>query len=77
MFCLVFSVLFIVAYSSYANFGLLARQRVQVYPLFLVLFSIPPATYLHPIVVAAFSDRGRRRVRAPNRSVRADRRQSG
>jgi hypothetical protein len=43
VFCLVFSVLFIVGYSSYANFGLLARQRVQVYPLFLVLFSIPPA----------------------------------
>ena len=46
MFCLVFSVLFIVAYSSFANFGLLARQRVQLYPLFLVLFSIPPAAYL-------------------------------
>jgi hypothetical protein len=44
VFCLVFSVLFIVAYSSYANFGLLARQRVQLYPLFLVLISIPPVT---------------------------------
>ena len=37
-------VLFIVAFSSFANFGLLARERVQLYPLFLVLFSIPPAT---------------------------------
>ena len=44
VFCLVFSVVFIVAYSSYANFGLLARQRVQLYPLFLVLISIPPVT---------------------------------
>ncbi len=43
VFCLVFSVLFIVAYSSFANFGLLARERVQLYPLFLVLISIPPA----------------------------------
>jgi hypothetical protein len=42
VFCLVYTVLFIVAYSSYANFGLLARQRVQLYPLFLVLLSIPP-----------------------------------
>ena len=39
VFCLVYSFLFIVAYSSYANFGLLARQRVQLYPLFLVLLS--------------------------------------
>jgi hypothetical protein len=42
VFCLVYSSLFIVAYSGYANFGLLARQRVQLYPLFLVLISIPP-----------------------------------
>lgn len=42
VFCLVYSALFIVAYSSYANFGLLTRQRVQLYPLFLVLISIPP-----------------------------------
>jgi hypothetical protein len=44
VFCLVFSALFIVAFSSFANFGLLARERVQLYQLLLVLFSIPPAT---------------------------------
>ena len=44
VFSLVYSVLFIVAYSSYANFGLLARQRVQLYPFFLILLSIPPVT---------------------------------
>jgi hypothetical protein len=43
MFCLAFTVLFLVAYSSFANFGLLARERVQLYPLFLVLISIAPA----------------------------------
>jgi hypothetical protein len=43
VFCSVYTGLFIVAYSSFANFGLLARQRVQLYPLFLVLLSIPPA----------------------------------
>ena len=42
VFCFVYTLLFIVAYSSYANFGLLVRQRVQLYPVFLVLLSIPP-----------------------------------
>jgi len=42
VFCLVFSCLFILAYSSFANFGLLARERVQLYPFFVVLLSIPP-----------------------------------
>lgn len=48
VFCLVFSVVFIIAYSSFANFGLLARQRVQLYPLFLVLISVPPAIVRRP-----------------------------
>jgi hypothetical protein len=42
LFCLAFTVLFVIAYSSFANFGLLTRERVQLYPLFLVLISIPP-----------------------------------
>ena len=40
LFCLVYVVLFIVAYSSFANFGLLTRERVQLTPI-LVLFSAP------------------------------------
>ena len=36
--------LFVVGFSGVANFGLLARQRVQVYPLFFVLLAIAPAT---------------------------------
>ncbi len=44
VFCLLYSGMFIVAFSSFANFGLLARERVQLYPLFLVLISIPPAS---------------------------------
>ncbi len=43
VFCAVFTVLFIIAFSSFANFGLLTRERVQLYPLFLVLISIPPS----------------------------------
>lgn len=44
VFCFIYTGLFIAAYSSYANFGLLARQRVQLYPLFLVLLSISAVT---------------------------------
>jgi hypothetical protein len=41
-FAFVYTGLFIVAFSSFANFGLLARERVQLFPLYLVLLSIPP-----------------------------------
>jgi hypothetical protein len=43
MFAVGFTLLFIVAFSSVSNFGILSRQRVQVLPLFLVLFAIPSA----------------------------------
>jgi hypothetical protein len=43
LFCLAYVVLFIIAFSSFSNFGILARERTQLYPLFLVLISIPPA----------------------------------
>ena len=41
--CVVYTLLFVVAYSSIANFGILTRQRVQVLPVFLVLLAIPAA----------------------------------
>jgi hypothetical protein len=37
----VYSALFVLAFSNFANFGILARQRVQLLPLFLVLLSMP------------------------------------
>jgi hypothetical protein len=39
---LAYTGMFIVAFSSFANFGLLVRQRVQVLPFFLALLCIPP-----------------------------------
>jgi hypothetical protein len=39
---LVYTVMFIVAFSSFANFGLLVRERVQVLPFFVALFCVPP-----------------------------------
>ncbi|HEX2699146.1 MAG TPA: hypothetical protein VHM89_02950 [Acidimicrobiales bacterium] len=39
--CLVYAVLFIYGFSSFANFGVLTRQRVQVFPYLLVLLALP------------------------------------
>jgi hypothetical protein len=52
--CLVYTVLFIVAFSSFANFGLLMRERSSVLPFFLILLSIPPKRRL-PQVEPVFS----------------------
>lgn len=38
-----YTLLFITAFSSFANFGILTRQRVQVFPFFLVLLALPKA----------------------------------
>ena len=62
LYCLVFTLAFIVAYSSFNNFGLLVRQRAQMFPFFLVL--------LTPLVRDTAGDEGRAeepsaRVREP------------
>ena len=36
-----YSLGFVVAFSSFANFGILTRQRVQVFPFVLVLLALP------------------------------------
>jgi hypothetical protein len=38
-----FVFVFMIAFSSFPNFGLLARQRVQLFPFYFVLFCVPPA----------------------------------
>jgi hypothetical protein len=40
-FILVYSALFVVAFSSIGNFGILARERTQLLPFFLVLLAVP------------------------------------
>jgi cell division septum initiation protein DivIVA len=42
VFAFLFAGMFVVGFSGVANFGLLARERVQLLPFYLVLFSIPP-----------------------------------
>jgi hypothetical protein len=41
-FCLAYVAMIIVGFSSFANFGLLDRERVQLWPVFFVLLAIPP-----------------------------------
>jgi hypothetical protein len=41
-FSFVYVALFIVAFSGIANFGLLARERVQMLPFFLIFLTVPP-----------------------------------
>jgi hypothetical protein len=43
VFAMAYCAMFIVAFSSFANFGLLVRERTQLYPLFLMFLAIPPA----------------------------------
>lgn len=40
--CVCYSVLFVYGFSSFANFGVLTRQRVQVFPFLLVVLALPP-----------------------------------
>lgn len=57
---------FIIAFSRFANFGLLARQRVQVTPFLLVFLALPK-----------FREPGRRHRGARPRRHRVDRRPAG
>ncbi len=41
VFALVYTLVFVFAFSTIGNFGILVRQRVQVYPLFFVLLALP------------------------------------
>ena len=42
MFAAAYVLLFAFAFASINNFGILARQRVQMFPLMLVLLALPP-----------------------------------
>ena len=42
LFCVLYSVAFVYAFSTFGNFGILARERVQVLP-FVLALRLPPA----------------------------------
>ena len=58
--CVAFTALFVYAFSSFGNFGILARERVMVYPFVLALACLPR----HP---ASVQERDHAAVRAPAR----------
>jgi hypothetical protein len=70
-FALVYVALFIVAFSGIANFGLLARERVQMLPFFLIFLTIPPPPRRdeedRPAEVAELAVVRRERLRAGSR----------
>jgi hypothetical protein len=67
-FVLVYSTLFVVAFSSIANFGILARERTQLLPFFLVLLAVPGSRTRQAAASAATTDR---RVDADRQLARA------
>jgi hypothetical protein len=58
-FIVVYALGFVVAFASISNFGILARERVQLLPFFLVLLAIPAARRRPPAARAAVADPGR------------------
>jgi len=60
MVAIVFTCLFVIAFSSFANFGLLVRERTQLLPLLFILLSMPAASR---------AQRGSRRGRADMRAM--------
>jgi hypothetical protein len=67
-FILVFTGLFVVAFSSIGNFGILARERTQLLPFFLVLLCVPASRARPAATRAPTRDR---RVDADRRLARA------
>lgn len=58
IFAVLYTLLFIFAFSNFSNFGILARERVQMLPLFLVLLAITPAAEpLRPRIARVLSGR--------------------
>jgi hypothetical protein len=55
-YCVAYIVLFVIAFSSFSNFGLLARERTQVTPLYLALLAIPTRAQLKTQRDAAKAD---------------------
>ena len=61
-FAVSYSIGFVIAFSSFANFGILTRQRVQVFPFVLVLLALPVARALPQGAASAASSKTRRRA---------------
>ncbi len=63
-FVVVYGLLFIVAFSSIGNFGILARERCQLLPFFLVLLAVPGVRGRRPSAPATTTSQPIRRADA-------------
>lgn len=61
MFACTYSLMFMLAFSSFGNFGILARQRAQLFPLILIVLALPTVKEL----VEGRSSGGRKRSSEP------------
>jgi hypothetical protein len=65
MFCVIYTCSFVWAFSTISNFGILVRERVQVYPLLFVLLALPKR---ETVKERRKRSRGRSRSRSRSRS---------
>jgi hypothetical protein len=68
MFAVIYTCTFVWAFSTIANFGILVRERVQVYPLLFVLLALPKRESVKERRRSRSRSRGRSRTRSRSRS---------
>jgi hypothetical protein len=66
-YALTYTVMFVIAFSSISNFGILTRQRTQVLPLALVMLVLPRETNRVEERAPTLEDRARQLALAPSR----------
>ncbi len=66
-YALTYTIMFVIAFSSIGNFGILTRQRTQVLPLVLVLLVLPTETNRVEEAAPTIEERARLLVRSPGR----------
>ncbi len=64
-YCVSYTAMFIIAFSSIGNFGIMTRQRTQVMPFLLVLLAIPLEPRREPEPTPTLEQRARHLARAP------------
>jgi hypothetical protein len=66
-YALAYTIMFVIAFSSIANFGILTRQRTQVLPLLLVLLVLPAERQRLDDYTPTVEERARTLIRSPAR----------
>jgi hypothetical protein len=66
-YALTYTIMFVIAFSSIANFGILTRQRTQVLPLVLVFLVLPLESRRPERPAPTIEERARELARSPRR----------